>query len=368
MARVSGLSYYKLAWCTDWYFREETLKAATNAIVNFQYHQPLARLWGGGSLSSSDGQRFPVAKDAKLARALPKYFGYRKGVTFYTWTSDQFSQYGAKVVPSTIRDATCVLDEILGNETELSINEHTTDTSGYTELIFALFDLLDLRFSPRIKDLGEQVLYRTDALDLSRYPRMRVNLPGRIDKERVISYWDDMLRLAGSLKLGYVTSSLFISKLQAYPRQNELTKALQEYGRLPKTIHCLRWHLDEGLRKRVSRQLNKGEAIHALRSYVTIANKGILRRKENEQLQYQVGCLNLVSNAIIAWNTVYMWEAVQQLRAEGCPISDEDLRYIWPSRYEHINVYGRYEFNLDEVKQRQGLRELRKPDDLPPYR
>lgn len=36
------------------------------------------------------------------------------------------------------RDATYVLDEILANETELPILEHTTDTSGYTEIVFAL--------------------------------------------------------------------------------------------------------------------------------------------------------------------------------------------------------------------------------------
>jgi TnpA family transposase len=30
-------------------------------IVNRHYRHPLARLWGGGTLSSSDGQRFPMA-------------------------------------------------------------------------------------------------------------------------------------------------------------------------------------------------------------------------------------------------------------------------------------------------------------------
>lgn len=59
-----------------------------------------------------------------------------------TWSSDQLSQYGAKFVTSTLRDATYVLDEILDNETDLEILEHTTDTAGYTELIFALFNLL----------------------------------------------------------------------------------------------------------------------------------------------------------------------------------------------------------------------------------
>ena len=108
----------------------------------------MSRHWGGGTLSSSDGQRFPVSGKVRNATALPRYFGYGKGVTFYTWTSDQFSQYGTKVIPATVRDATYVLDEILDNETELPILEHTTDTAGYTEIVFALFDLLGLQFSP----------------------------------------------------------------------------------------------------------------------------------------------------------------------------------------------------------------------------
>jgi hypothetical protein len=87
--------------------------------------------------------------------ALPPYFGYGRGVTFYTWTSDQSNQYGVKVTISTLRDAPCVLDEILDNETELPIVEHATDTAGFTELVFGLFDLLGLQFSPRIRDLEQ---------------------------------------------------------------------------------------------------------------------------------------------------------------------------------------------------------------------
>jgi len=70
---------------------------------------------------------------------LRRYF-LSQGLTFYSWTSDQFAQYGTKVVPATIRDATYVLDAILDNTTELSLVEHTTDTAGYTEIVFALFD------------------------------------------------------------------------------------------------------------------------------------------------------------------------------------------------------------------------------------
>src|SRR6266581_8355764 len=86
-----------------------------------------------------DGQRFPVRGKVRNARALPRYFGYGEGITFYTWSSDQFAQYGTKVIASTIRDATYVLDAILDNETDLTILEHTTDTAGYTDLVFGLF-------------------------------------------------------------------------------------------------------------------------------------------------------------------------------------------------------------------------------------
>ena len=63
------------------------------------------------------------------------------------------------MIPSTVRDATYVLDGILGNETELPLFEHTVDTHGFTETVFALFAGLGLRFSPRIKDVGDQILY-----------------------------------------------------------------------------------------------------------------------------------------------------------------------------------------------------------------
>jgi TnpA family transposase len=356
MAQSADLSYDRLAWCTNWYLREETLKAAVGTLVNFQYHQPLSQYWGGGTLSSSDGQRLPTSGKIRNATALPRYFGYGKGVTFYTWTSDQFSQYGTKVIPSTVRDATYVLDEILDNETELPIVEHTTDTSGYTELIFALFDLLGLQFAPRIRDIGDQRLYRLDRTQI--YPHLESRLHGTIQRDLILGRWEDLLRVAGSLKLGWVTASLLINKLQSYPRQNALTRALQEYGRLIKTIFILRYLESEAYRRRINLQLNKGEALHALRRFLFFANAGHIQRKQEEEQANQASCLNLVTNAVVVWNTVYMKAAIDQLQTQGYPVRDEDLVHLSPARYEHINPYGKYRFEVDQVW--NSLRPLRK--------
>jgi hypothetical protein len=46
MAHLTDLAYDHLAWCTTWYLREETLKAAFTTLVNYHYHLPLSQLWG----------------------------------------------------------------------------------------------------------------------------------------------------------------------------------------------------------------------------------------------------------------------------------------------------------------------------------
>lgn len=360
MQRMSGLTYRKMAWYSTWYLREETLKSAFSELVNFHSRLPLSAFWGGGTLSSSDGQRFPVSVKTRNAVSIPRYFGYGRGLTYYTWTSDQYSQYGTKVVASTIRDATYVLDEILDNETELTILEHTTDTAGYTDLVFGLFDLLGLQFSPRLADLSDKKLYRIDKQ--IKYKNINSLIKGRINVDLILRHWDELLRIAGSLKQGYVTASLLISKLQSRKQKNALTKAIQEYGRLNETIFILKYLQSPEYQKKITVQLNKGEAVHSLRRDVFIANEGKIRRRNQEDQLNQAACLNLVVNAITVWNTVYMQAVLEKLKSEGHEINEDDIRHLSPARSEHINMYGKYYFNVEEGLRRKTLRELRKPE------
>lgn len=342
MGRIANVTFEQLHWASAWHLREQTLKAASDAVVDFQYRLPLSRSWGAGTLSSSDGQRFPVSGSVRSARALPRYFGYGRGVTFYSWTSDQFSQYGVKVIPATSRDATYVLDALLDNQTELDIIEHTTDTHGYTDLVFALFGLLGLRFAPRIRDLASSRLYQPRGVALS-LPE-GVAVAGRADTRAITEHWDAMLRIAGSLKTGHVSASLLLSKLQAQPPRG-VVRGLLEYGRLCKTEHGLRYLGDEDYRRRIGAQLNKGEAIHALRRFLVFGDLGRLRGRDQEALMNQASCLNLVSNAVTTWNTVYMDRAIKALRAAGHEVRDEDVAHLSPARHEHINPFGKYRFD-----------------------
>lgn len=114
-------------------------------------------------------------------------------------------------------------------------------------------------------------------------------------------------------------------------------------------------------RRRVGVQLNIGEALHALRRYLFFANHGRIRRGQLDEQMNQASCLNLVTNAVVAWNTIYIAEIIQQLESEGHHIHDEDLLHLSPARYKHINPYGRYHFDIEQSPDPKSLRSLRHP-------
>ena len=182
-----------------------------------------------------------------------------------------------------------MLDEILGDPTDLPVAEHATDTSGQTFAVFAACDLLGLRFSPRIRDLPSGRLYRFGpAKNLAAWPHAGRLLTQPIQTGLIASSWDELLRLAGSLKFGHATASLLLGRLQAGGRQNTLAKALVEYGRLVRTVFLLRYLADEELRRRIHRQLNKGENLHALRRRIFFAFEGHVRRRHHQEQTEQV--------------------------------------------------------------------------------
>ncbi|MBN0070604.1 Tn3 family transposase, partial [Pseudomonas aeruginosa] len=92
------------------------------------------------------------------------------------------------------------------------------------------------------------------------YPTLRPMVGGTLNIKHVRAHWDDILRLASSIKQGTVTASLMLRKLGSYPRQNGLAVALRELGRIERTLFILDWLQSVELRRRVHAGLNKGEA------------------------------------------------------------------------------------------------------------
>jgi hypothetical protein len=103
MAEACGVPYDVLAWTQEWYVREETLREANTVIVNHHHRLAFAKIFGGGTMSSSDGQRFPTRGKSLTARAMNIHFA-DEGLSTYTHVSDR-TPYGTKVIVLTTREA-----------------------------------------------------------------------------------------------------------------------------------------------------------------------------------------------------------------------------------------------------------------------
>jgi TnpA family transposase len=182
---------------------------------------------------------------------------------------------------------------------------------------------------------------------------------GRTLNVKVIEQtFDEILRLAASIKQGQVTASLILRKLSSYPRQNSLAVALRELGRIERTLFMLQWLRDPALRRRVTAGLNKGEARNALARAVFLNRLGEIRDRSFENQRYRASGLNLVVAAITLWNTVYLERAVKALR-EDRTVEDHLLQHLSPLPWDHIHLTGDYHWHANKRVAKGGFRPLR---------
>jgi TnpA family transposase len=359
-AGTPALTVRRLSWVLQNYVRAETLTDANARLVDYQAAIPLAQAWGGGEVASADGLRFVVPVRTLNAGPNPKYFNRGRGVTYYNFTSDQMTGFHAVVVPGTLRDSLYVLSGLLEHQTSLQPTEVVTDTAAYSDVVFGLFRLLGYQFSPRLADLGDARLWRLDRT--ADYGPLDGVARHQVRTDLVRENWDDLLRVAGSLKTGAVGAHEVMRVLQKGGRASTLAKAVGEVGRVAKTLFLLAYVDDEGYRRRVLTQLNRQEGRHALARAIFHGRRGEVRKRYREGQEDQLSALGLVTNAVVLWNTRYQQAALDQLRAEGYDVLDEDVARLSPLGSEHVGMLGRYHFELPRDVARGELRPLRDPN------
>lgn len=350
-----ALTRHRLSWVKQNYLRTETLVQANVRLVDHQSTLPLAKKWGGGEVASADGMRFVAPVRTINAGLNKKYFGSNKGITWYNFVSDQYSGFHGIVIPGTLRDSIFILEGLLEQQTGLNPIEIMTDTAGTSNIVFGLFWLLGYQFSPRLADAGEAVFWRVDK-DTD-YGVLNDLARGCVNINRIEQHWDDMMRIAGSLKLGTIKASELIRSLLKSERPSSLAQAIVEAGRINKTLYLLNYIDDKNYRRRILTQLNRGEGRHSVARSICYGQRGEIRKRYREGQEDQLGALGLVTNAVVLWNTIYMQAALDHLQ-QSLEIKNEDEARLSPLMYSHINVLGHYSFTLAEQVTKGKLRPL----------
>jgi TnpA family transposase len=350
MGKISkGINENQLDNVKTWYMSEKNTTEANDEIIAFMDKLEIVRYMRANqdiNHTSSDGQKYNITQsiDSTNAGYSFKYFGTDKGVVAYTFIDESHRLFHSQVINVSERESGYVIDGLLNNSSVKS-DIHSTDTHGFTEVIFGLTNLLGFSFAPRIRNFKDQQLYGCNS------PRFYRNLgykllPKRKINEQVIhENWDEILRFIVTIKEKKTTATQLLKRLTSYSRQHKLYTALKEFGKMIKTDFLLNYIDDVTLRQRIEKQLNKVEASNRFSKAVFFGNSSEFTVATAEEQNIANNSKRLIQNAIILWNYMYITKKLQQ--ASSQKEKDEILMALKNSSivaWAHINLYGEYNF------------------------
>jgi len=344
-----GINENQLDNIKTWYLSEENTDEANSKIITFMDSLEIVKVMRADqdiNHTSSDGQKYNISQsiDSTNSGYSFKYFGTDKGVVAYTFIDESNRLFHSQVINVNERESGYVIDGLMHNNAVKS-DIHSTDTHGFTEVIFGLTNLLGFSFAPRIKNFKDQQLYGCNSpkfyhnLDYKLTPKRKIN-------EKLISdNWDEILRFIVTIKERKTTATQLLKRLTSYSRQHTLYAALKEYGKIIKTDFLLNYIDDVQLRQRIEKQLNKVEASNKFSKAVFFGNNSEFTVATVEEQNIANNSKRLIQNAIILWNYIYISKKLQQAvsqkeRNEIIDILKKSSIVHW----SHINFYGEYDF------------------------
>jgi len=350
MARLThGVSYEDIQRITDWHLHDDALRAALADIVNAIAACDTTQVWGDGSASSSDGQRFLFPR-----RVLRRTYSHRLGdfaLEFYTFIANNYAPFYTVPIECTERDAPYVLDGLLYHESDLDPEEHYTDTHGYVELNFAAFPMFGKRFCPRIRGLHRQWIYRLDRQKDYGPLTPLVSRPKRtLHPDWITTDWDRLGQFFASFAAGHTTASVALKRLLGCGPRNHFYRAMRELGRVYKTIFILDYLSDPALRRRVRRGLLQGEQLHALARHVHYGKRGQADGRDWQQQMSRASCLILMLAAIIYWQILEIDAVLRHWDPAEEGVDPALLTHISPIGWDNIVLYGEYPMDRHLVR------------------
>lgn len=348
----------------NWYFSLQNVQAANDCILQFTDQMSLPNIYRSQSdvlHTSSDGQKFEVAVDSLNANYSFKYLGKDKGVSVVTFIDMRDLMWHSTVISSAEREAAYVIDGLMHNDV-IKSDIHSTDTHGYSEIIFASTYLLDFEFAPRIKGVGRQQLYAFKPR--KHYEVGYLLLPNRTIREPYIEeQWDDVLRFIATIRLKVTTASQLFKRLNSYSKQHPLYRALKEFGKIPKTLFILKYCDDLQFRQAIEKQLNKIEGSNKFSKAVSFGHSQEFIQSEKEDQEIAEACRRLIKNAAVCWNYLYLsqelaTEKSQERRAELI----EAIRNGSVATWKHFNLHGEFDFSDERMVDSMGLAVPKNPD------
>ena len=322
----------RLKYVSDWRLVEENQRAALAGIVHGISRLDAAGHWGDGTTSASDGQRFAMPHKVLQRTYSPRVNDF--ALEFYSFVADHDAPFYSRPIECIARDAPFVLDGVLYHESDLDLEAHDTDTHGYTEINFAAFVLVGMRFCPRIRSLHRPRISCADpAHDHGVLEPVLQRGRRAVNFRLIAEQWDRLGQFDAACPAGHATASAALQRLNRFQASNRFYAATRELGRALKTEFVLQYMSEPQLRATVRRGLLKVEQLHALARAVYDGQRGRISAREVYDQVNACSCLTLILACIIYGQAR---EISRMAAAPDFPFDPDLLRHVNPIEWKNV--------------------------------
>ncbi|HHT9935122.1 TPA: Tn3 family transposase [Legionella pneumophila] len=325
------------------HFSLRSLNKAITRVIDCLNQFPLLRAWGTGQRVAVDGTLEDIHDDNLIAEQHIRYG--RKGGIAYRHIADNYIALFSTFIQCGVWEAIHIIDGLLKNASEVQPNIVHSDTQGQSLPVFAFAYLLGIQLMPRIRNWKDLNLYRVDKK--VRYINIdSMFCEAEIDWDLLETHWQDLMQVIISVKLGKVSSSFILSKLNSYNNQNRLYKAFQELGKVIRTTFLLDYVSNKNLRQTITATTNKVESYHTLEDWIRFGSRYLVASNDPDEMEKAVKHTDLIANCIMLQNVIDITDIYHALIQEGYTITEEDLSHMSPYITEQIKRFGEYVLDL----------------------
>lgn len=324
------------------------LRKANERVVEFQRKNSISELWGSGDKASADMMALDATRHLYNARVDPRRRTFAVGL--YTHVLGSYGVVYDQPIVHNERQGPAAVEGVeqynlrAGESTPLSLL--AVDTHGYTYVAMTVAKLLGFDLCPRLRDLAERRLYLPRVMELpENLERIAVT---NVSEPAITKGWDELLRLVASIRAGGVSPKLALEKLGSAAQGDPMHKAADQLGRLLRTLFLCDYFSNDEFRQEIHTLLNRGESVHQLQRAIYFGRLAPERGRRRDEIRAVSGSHALLTNIVIAWNTMKMQSVVDRWRKEKQPVDDSWIRRMGPVHFANVNFRGLMSFGIEQ--------------------
>src|SRR4030095_16189902 len=266
-------------------------------------------------------------------------------IGMYTHVRDRWGIFYDQPILLNERQAGAAIEGVIRQGGSEDVAQLAVDTHGFTDFAMSLSRLLGFDLCPRLSHLRDRRLH------VPRHHDVPSELAAVTDADVRLSLiecaWDELVRIAASVQSGQCTAVQALTRFGVAARGQLVYEAGMHLGRLFRTIFLIDYFTNTAFRHEMQHALTRGEAVHILQRAIHHGKIPIELARHDASLAAVSSSLTLLSNSVMAWNTMHMqrsWNILEKIGGETT--RSEGLRHIGPTHLEGINLRGTFEFPI----------------------